>query len=183
VDEADAKFGSVHSKDVHETERRLSGNLIILQGDPSMYGRVIWLLATSRPDNLDPDTLRRAPVKFAIFDLQGDKRKEFIRKMFARKNVTIPDDEMEKVIKITEAYSASDFGFLLREVLSRNISVLATLEIWQADVAIRAKRAAQEVLAALNCSYRSTVPAGLREKLGTDEFEEMVQDAKLVLNS
>jgi hypothetical protein len=181
VDEAHTKFGSVHKSDTHETERRLAGNLIALQGDPSMFGKVIWLLATSRPDELDPDILSRSPVQIPIFDLEGDDRKEFVKALFARKNIIIPDDEFDQVIAKTASYSNRDFGFLVAEVLSRSISVLETLGIWQATTAIRAKRKAQSVIAAQTCSYPDLLPSFLRDKVGTKEFDLDLQAARLVL--
>lgn len=181
VDEAHTKFGSVHKSDTHETERRLAGSLIALQGDPSMFGKVIWLLATSRPDELDPDILSRSPVQIPIFDQEGEDRKEFVKALFARKKITIPDDDFEQVIAKTASYSNRDFGFLVAEVLSRSISVLNTLGIWQATTAIRAKRKAQEVIAAQTCSYPDLLPSYLRQRVGTKEFDQDIQAARIVL--
>lgn len=54
VDEAHTAFGSIHSGETHKTEKRLSGNIIKMMGDPSFLGKVVWGLMTSRPDELDP---------------------------------------------------------------------------------------------------------------------------------
>lgn len=183
VDEAHTKFGSVHKADVHETERRLAGSLIELMGDPSMFGKVIWLLATSRPDELDPDILSRSPVQIPIFDLEGSERTDFVKALFARKKIALPEADVETVITKTATYSNRDFSFLVAEVLSRNISVPATLEVWQATTAIRAKRNAQMVIAAQNCSYPELLPKALRERMSTKEFETDTQAAKLVLSA
>jgi AAA+ superfamily predicted ATPase len=181
VDEADSKFGSAHNADVHETERRLAGSLIEMMGDPSMFGKVIWLLATSRPDLLETDILSRSPVQIPIFDLEDAERSDFVKALFARKKIAIPEDDLPKILEKTKTYSNRDFGFLVAEVLSRNISVLETLNVWQATSAIRAKRTAQEVIAAQNCSYPELLPVRLANRIGSKEFEADVQAAKLVL--
>src|SRR5207245_8823930 len=63
VDEAHTAFGSVHSRDSHETEKRLAGNVIKIIGDPKYLGKVVWGLMTSRPEELDADVKRHDPTQ------------------------------------------------------------------------------------------------------------------------
>jgi SpoVK/Ycf46/Vps4 family AAA+-type ATPase len=182
VDEAHTQFGSVHKSDTHETEKRLAGNIIKLMGDRTMFGKVLWGLMTSRPDELDPDVKSRAPIQIPIFDPAGDERKIFISGLFARYGVPVSDEELPEMMKKTENYSARDFDFLVKEMKgSGSISVLKTLEIWQASASILKQRRLQTLLAAQHCSYPGLIPADLREKLQTDEIEIEVQRLKDLL--
>jgi SpoVK/Ycf46/Vps4 family AAA+-type ATPase len=182
VDEAHTQFGSVHKSDTHETEKRLAGNIIKLMGDRSMFGKVLWGLMTSRPDELDPDVKSRAPIQIPIFDPAGDERKTFIQGLFARYGVPISDEELPEMMKITQNYSARDFDFLVKEMKgSGSTSVLQTLGIWQASASILKQRRLQTLLAAQHCSYPGLIPADLREKMQTDEIEIEVQRLKDLL--
>ena len=182
VDEAHTQFGSVHKSDTHETEKRLAGNIIKMMGDRSLFGKVLWGLMTSRPDELDPDVKSRAPIQIPIFDLDGEERQSFITALFARQGVPIPLEEVDQVLKKTANYSARDFDFLSKEMRgSGRTSVLKTLEVWQASASILRQRRLQTLLAAQHCSYPALLPAELKEKLQTDEIEQEVQRLKAVL--
>ncbi len=182
VDEAHTQFGSVHKSDTHETEKRLAGNIIKLMGDRSMFGKVLWGLMTSRPDELDPDIKSRAPIQIPIFDPAGDERSTFVTELFARYGVPISAEELPQMLKITANYSARDFDFLVKEMRgSGRTSVLATLEVWQASSSILKQRRLQTLLAAQHCSYPGLIPAELREKLQTDDIEIEVQRLKDLL--
>jgi SpoVK/Ycf46/Vps4 family AAA+-type ATPase len=182
VDEAHTQFGSVHKSDTHETEKRLAGNIIKMMGDRTMFGKVLWALMTSRPDELDPDVKSRAPIQVPIFDLEGDERREFVLRLFARRDIHIPDDEMERVLSITENYSARDFEFLVKEVKgSGRTSVLQTLEVWQASASILRQRKLQTLIAAQHCSYPALLPENLRTLIGSDQIERQVHQLKAAL--
>ena len=77
----------MHASQTHQTEQRLSGNIIKMMGDPRYFGKVLWGLMTSRPDELDPDIKSRAPIQIPVFDLEGEERKEFVFELFKRKNI------------------------------------------------------------------------------------------------
>jgi ATPase family associated with various cellular activities (AAA) len=182
MDEAHTQFGSVHRSDTHETEKRLAGNIIKMMGDRSMFGKVLWGLMTSRPDELDPDVKSRAPVQIPIFDLEGDERKTFVTEMFARQGVPIPPGEVDEVLKETNNYAARDYDFLVKEMRgSGRTSVLETLQVWQASASILKQRRLQTLLAAQHCSYPALLPQELKQKLQTDEIEQEVQRLKALL--
>jgi hypothetical protein len=182
VDEAHTAMGSVHKGETHETEKRLAGNFIKLMGDPTMFGKVLWGLMTSRPDSLDPDVKSRAPIQVPIFDLEGDERAEFVTELFGRKKVAIPSVEVADVLEITKNYSARDFSFLVKEVKGQGTgSVLKTLEIWRASASILRERRLQKLIAAQHCSYPGLLPADLKEYVGTEAYETEIQMLKLAL--
>ncbi|MBP6745560.1 AAA family ATPase, partial [bacterium] len=89
IDEAHTQMGSVHKSDTHETEKRLAGNIIKMMGDPTLFGKVLWALGTSRPDELDPDVKSRDPIQIPIFDLDGEERQSYVSELFARAGVPI----------------------------------------------------------------------------------------------
>jgi ATPase family associated with various cellular activities (AAA) len=182
VDEAHTQFGSVHRSDTHETEKRLAGNIIKMMGDRAMFGKVLWGLMTSRPDELDPDVKSRSPIQVPIFDLDGDERKQFVTELFARKGVPIPEGEVDAVLKKTENYSARDYDFLVKEVRgSGRTSVLQTLEVWQASASILKQRRLQTLLAAEHCSYPALLPEALKPEVQGGEIEDEIQQLKALL--
>lgn len=93
IDEADTVFGG-RGENVHETEKRLTGNFIKMIGDPANRGRIIWVFITSRPDLLLPDFIRRLEVKLGFFNPAGDDRLDFLRNIL--ENVEINYDELNK---------------------------------------------------------------------------------------
>ncbi|MCP4214064.1 MAG: AAA family ATPase [bacterium] len=163
VDEAHTAFGSVHSGQTHQTEQRLSGNIIKMMGDNRYLGKVLWGMMTSRPDELDPDIKSRAPIQVPIFDLEGDERKEFVMELFKRKNILPTEEEIAEVLTRTNYYSARDYRNFTAEVLAQqrrnsSVSVLDVLMGWQASKSIKRQRQFQEMIAALHCSYPKLLP-------------------------
>ncbi len=183
VDEAHTAFGSVHSSHTHETEKRLAGNIIKMMGDRTLYGKVLWGLMTSRPDELDPDVKSRAPIQIPIFDLEGEERQKFVQALFARKKVILPEEEVAEVMTLTASYSARDFDYLVKEVKgSGRSSVLETLRVWQASNSIRQQRLLQTLIAAQHCSYPGLLPADIKEFAGSAELDAKIQDLRLKLH-
>lgn len=182
VDEAHTQFGSVHKSDTHETEKRLAGNIIKMMSDPALFGKVLWALGTSRPDELDPDVKSRSPIQIPIFDLEGEERLTYVTELFARAGLAIAPEEMDEVMKITANYSSRDYSFLVKEMKgSGRTSVLATLEVWRASNSILRQRKMQTMIAALHCSYPTLLPAALREKADSGALDDEVEALKAVL--
>ncbi len=184
VDEAHAAFGSIHSGETHDTEKRLMANIIKMMSDKTLLSKVVWCLMTTRPDLLDPDVLSRAPKQIPIFDLEGTERAEFFSAMFSRKGITLEEAELTHVIAETTWYSNRDLDFLIREVKSARrdtpkITVPQVLETWSASKGIVTKRAAQSFIAASTSSYPALVPS----RFNTPNFEDEVRRAKALLSS
>ncbi|TVR15176.1 MAG: ATP-binding protein, partial [Planctomycetota bacterium] len=80
VDEADTQFGDV-GPGAHDTERRLTGRLQAMMSDPSLLGKVFWLLMTARIDLLAPD-LRRpgraGDLIIPVLDPEEHERRAFV---------------------------------------------------------------------------------------------------------
>jgi hypothetical protein len=75
-------FGG-RGEEVHETEKRLTGNFIKMMGDPKNRGRILWVFITSRPDLLLPDFIRRLEIKIGFFNPKGNDRLEFLKKILS----------------------------------------------------------------------------------------------------
>ena len=168
VDEAHTAFGSVHSGQTHQTEQRLSGNIIKMMGDPRYLGKVLWGLMTSRPDELDPDIKSRAPIQIPIFDLEGEERKAFVTEILKRKNICPAEEELNQVLTLTTYYSARDYRNLTAEIVAQkrkapNLTVLDVLMGWQASKSIKRQREFQEMIAALHCSYPHLLPKKFKD--------------------
>ncbi|MCB1043697.1 MAG: AAA family ATPase [Acidobacteria bacterium] len=166
VDEAHTAFGSVHSGDTHQTEMRLSGNIIKMMGNPDYLSKVLWGMMTSRPDELDPDIKSRAPIQVPIFDLEGEPRERFVKEMFKRKGIKL-GSEIEEILKATDYYSARDYRNLVAEVLAQQkknpeVTAQEVLSGWYASKSIKTQREFQSLIAALHCSYPNLLPEGLR---------------------
>lgn len=184
VDEAHTAFGSVHSRDTHETEKRLAGNMIKMMGDPSLRGKILWALMTSRPDELDPDVKSRAPIQIPVFDLEGDERRQFVGEMLRRKKVKFAEAELDKIIGQTHYYSARDYDNFVREIRAAQkkspvVSLHEVLSQWQASKSIERQRKLQTFIAALHCSYPELLPEALRGK--EEEIQTMVEEMKLLM--
>jgi len=185
VDEAHTAFGSVHSSDTHQTEQRLSGNIIKMMGDPRFLGKVLWGLMTSRPDELDPDIKSRAPLQIPIFDLEGDERREFVSGMFSRKKIALTNEEMALLLERTDYYSARDYRNLIAETMAQRkmdpkIPIVQILEQWQASKSIKQERLFQEMVAAQHCSYPLLLPERYRQTSDAD-LSDQIEMMKLRL--
>ncbi|MCK5241058.1 AAA family ATPase [bacterium] len=185
VDEAHTAFGSVHSGQTHQTEQRLAGNIIKMMGDPRYLGKVLWGLMTSRPDELDPDIKSRAPIQIPIFDLEGDERKTFVRKMFKRKGIVVTEDELETALQQTDYYSARDYRNLTAEIKAQKKkdatrTVLGVLQGWQASKSIKRQREFQEMIAALHCSYPNLLPSRYRTE-SEEALLRRTEELKMIL--
>lgn len=186
VDEAHTAFGSVHSGQTHQTEQRLSGNIIKMMGDPRYLGKVLWALMTSRPDELDPDIKSRAPVQVPIFDLEGKERKDFVKELFKRKKIEPTAQELDEVLALTNYYSARDYRNLVAEVLAQQRkdpqkTVIDVLTGWQASKSIKRQRTFQEMIAALHCSYPNLLPTRYKD-ISDDALMRQVEELKMLLH-
>ena len=176
VEEARATLGSVHREDVHETERRLTGYIISMMSNKAYLGRVLWVLDTARPDVLDPDFQRRAPIQIGIFDPEGEERTAYINELLRRNGLTTTDEELADILKRTEKYSASDLNTLVTLARGDGTSVLQVLEYWEApDISI--ERNFQALVAMLHCTYKDLIPPSLQGK-DREEIRRTVQEFK-----
>jgi hypothetical protein len=181
VDEAHTQFGSVHKSDTHETEKRLAGNIIKMMSDPTLLGKVVWALGTSRPDELDPDVKSRSPVQIPIFDLEGKERLDYVVSLFERAGIKVAEEELAQVLEATANYSNRDLRDLVKEVKGSRSSVLETLQFWQASSSILQQRLMQTLIAAQHCSYPQLIPPKLKELIASGELDAKVRQLKAQL--
>lgn len=186
VDEAHTQFGSVHDSDTHKTEKRLAGNIISMMSNPAFLGKVVWVLMTSRPDELDPDIKSRAPEQIPIFDLEGDARRSFVAEMFARKGIQLSEEELTEVMQSTEHFSNRDFKNLVGKVKAKQrrnpeLTVVEVLRKWRASTSIILERELQKLIAAQHCSYPDLLPEDLRN-MQASELQNRVDELRALLH-
>ena len=118
IDEADTMFGSLDGSS-HETERRLTGKIQAMMSDPSLKGRVFWLLMTARVHRLSPDIRRPAEWAMSSFPsltpLEQD-RKDFVAGYSAQLIAPMTQNCKNVSIKLTFPTSAADFAALRSEL-------------------------------------------------------------------
>ncbi|MFH1098758.1 MAG: ATP-binding protein [Candidatus Uhrbacteria bacterium] len=175
VNEADTQFGGV-GQDAHETERRLTGKIQAMMSDPRLRGKVHWILDTARVQNLSPDIRRPGrggDLIVAMFDPDGEDRKDFVRWTVEDVLVSPPDDAVLEEIDIqTTGYSAGAFtalrAELRRKAASQKLDEKAVLAIVADAIPsdIGAMRRYQELQALLNCTRRSLLPVAFRDLRG-----------------
>lgn len=183
VDEAHTAFGSVHSRDAHETERRLSGRIIQMMSDKRFRGKLVWVLMTSRPDLLDPDIVSRASVQIPILDLQGAEREEFVVQLLTRGGIAVPDEFKPTLFKTTETWSSRDLSELIAEAKAHKDTPLQkVLELWRppAAEALPERRRFQGLIAAKHCSYPAVLPPWITE-LTVEKREREVETLRMKL--
>ncbi|MBI3469083.1 MAG: ATP-binding protein [Planctomycetes bacterium] len=167
VDEADTQFGGV-GEGVHETERRLTGKIQQMMSDPSLRGRVIWLLMTARIHLLSPDIRRPGRVGdliVPVLDPEGEDRKAFLQWVLSAALSCVPDDAtVERLDRLTPGYSAAAFTSLRSQLKARAQGGPLTIEAIEEIVrdnllpAIELTRRYQTLQALVNCTRRSLLP-------------------------
>ena len=169
VDEADTQFGGVGA-DVHETEKRLTGKVQQMMSDPSLRGKVTWLLMTARIQNLSPDIRRPGRVGdliLPVLDPEGDDRRDFVRWMISSVLDGDLDGAVQQLEPLTLDYSAASFASLrstLKARAAREDSNKLPLEQIEAVLhdhlppAIGRTRRYQTLQALVNCTRRSLLP-------------------------
>lgn len=178
-DEADTKLGNVRNEgQTHEVTRELYGNLATMMSDPTLLGRVVWLLMTCRPDKFGADMMDRCSVMFAVFDLEGERRKRYIRKQFSRKKLELSDEELEVVVQKTGGLSNRKIGDMIKLFRGRKkrkaeLTVSDFLAEWSANNTISVERRLQTLIAAQHCTYSSQLPENLKDKSPEDISKEL----------
>ncbi len=158
IDEADTQFGGVGS-DAHETERRLTGKIQAMMSDPSLKGRVIWLLMTARIHLLSPDIRRpgrAGDLIIPVLDPEGEDFDEFLKWTF--KDWLVYKDGSPKLKELTKGYSAASFAAMKSLIKSKdckNFDEVVDLinDTIQPDIA--ETREYQTLQAKLNCTRQS----------------------------
>jgi hypothetical protein len=130
VDEADTMFGG-RGEEVHETEKRLTGNFIKMMGDPKNRGRILWVFITSRPDLLLPDFIRRLEIKIGFFNPRGNDRLEFLKKILSDVDMdydVLKENEKKQIGEIFKDFSPAEFNMLSTQLKAEK-KIASSLDI------------------------------------------------------
>lgn len=185
VDEADTVFARPGAN-THETEQRLFGNVITMMGDPRNRAKIVWVLMTSRPDNLAPDLKRsgRCGLHLPIFDPEGDDREAFVDYVMAEcglKRSAFTKRERAGFDAAIASFSPADFRELIvelkteREIQNGTLSPSAVLTVIEECLAgsLERQRRVQTLQALLHCSRRSLIAPSLVALTRDDIYAEL----------
>lgn len=172
IGEADTQFGGV-GKDVHETERRLTGRIQNLMSDPKLRGRVVWVLTTARPQNLSPDIRRPGRAGSSMIPMlepEDEDREELLAWILRE---AVGSEEISSEMKTlvdgkTKGYSPAAFKDLKDKFEARKSQrtldrlsfddVKAVVhDVLPADIG--KQREYQNLQALVNCTSRSLLPS------------------------
>ena len=191
VDEADTQFGGV-GQDAHSTERRLTGKIQAMMSDPQLRGNITWLLMTARIYNLSPDLRREGRVGdmvIPVLDPNGEDREAFLRWTIAKVlSDSLPDDAVERLLKVTEDYSAASFASLRSDLEAASIlkeDSQATGELTLDEIIAVAEdrilpnigpiRHYQTLQALLNCTRKSLLPGDYSPEIRESWVKQIAQ--------
>ncbi len=191
VDEADTQFGGV-GQDAHSTERRLTGKIQAMMSDPQLRGNITWLLMTARIYNLSPDLRREGRVGdmvIPVLDPNGEDREAFLRWTIAKVLPgSLPDDAVERLLKVTADYSAASFASLRSDLEAASIlkeDSQATGELTLDEIIAVAEdrilpnigpiRHYQTLQALLNCTRKSLLPGDYSPEIRESWVKQIAQ--------
>ena len=191
VDEADTQFGGV-GRDAHSTERRLTGKIQAMMSDPQLRGNITWLLMTARIYNLSPDLRREGRVGdivVPVLDPSGDDREAFLRWTLAKVfRGSLPDDAVERLLKVTEDYSAASFASLRSDLeaaslLKKDSETTGKLTLDEIIAVAEDRilpnigpiRQYQTLQALLNCTRKSLLPGDYSPEIRESWVKQIAQ--------
>jgi hypothetical protein len=189
MDECDTSFGGV-GKDTHETERRLTGKIQQMMSDPSLKGKVIWLLMTARIHMLSPDIRRpgrAGDLILPVLDPVGQDREDFIRWSLGPIADKIGNkfDVLVKTLdtKLDSSYSAAAFS-TLRDHLKINYhpdndDLISQITFLVEDLLppnIGKTREYQTLQALVNCTRKCLLPSCKDIKQMRDEWDKRIRE-------
>ena len=191
VDEADTQFGGV-GQDAHSTERRLTGKIQAMMSDPQLRGNITWLLMTARIYNLSPDLRREGRVGdivVPVLDPSGEDREDFLRWTVAKASSTpFSEEEIERLLKLTEAYSAASFASLRSDLEAASLLKTrseTTGELTVDEIIAVAEdrilpnigpiRQYQTLQALLNCTRKSLLPGDYSPEIRESWVKQIAQ--------
>ncbi len=191
VDEADTQFGGV-GQDAHSTERRLTGKIQAMMSDPQLRGNITWLLMTARIYNLSPDLRREGRVGdivVPVLDPSGDDREAFLRWTIAKVFPgALPDDAVERLLKVTADYSAASFASLRSDLeaatlLKKNSETPGKLTLDEIIAVAEDRilpnigpiRHYQTLQALLNCTRKSLLPGDYSPEIRESWVKQIAQ--------
>ena len=186
VDEADTQFGSVGT-DAHSTERRLTGKIQAMMSDPQLRGNITWLLMTARIYQLSPDLRREGRVGdmvIPVLDPTGDDREAFLRWTLAKVIPgPLPEDAVERLVKLTEDYSAASFASLRSDLEAASLIKQGKLTLDEIIAVAEDRilpnigpiRHYQTLQALINCTRKSLLPGDYSAEIRESWLKEIAR--------
>ena len=186
VDEADTQFGSVGT-DAHSTERRLTGKIQAMMSDPQLRGNITWLLMTARIYQLSPDLRREGRVGdmvIPVLDPKGDDREAFLRWTLAKVLPgPLPEDTIERLVKLTEDYSAASFASLRSDLEAASLIKQGKLTLDEIIAVAEDRilpnigpiRHYQTLQALINCTRKSLLPGDYSPEIRESWLKEIAR--------
>ena len=199
VDEADAMLGSRKSSGDSGTSSRTFGMIAQQMGDTRYRGKILWMLATTRPDYLPIDLKRqgRAEVHMPLF--YPTEQKE-LRQMFlilAKKmgtsldEDTLPEIQEEKIGQLSGADIEGILGRAWRKSLVQGYDAIQTTYLQEAldgfiPMAQSAERQLQMLAAVIECTDQEFLPESIQEMItrvgGRNKVQERLTQLKAVVD-
>ena len=186
VDEADTQFGDV-GKDAHSTERRLTGKIQAMMSDPQLRGNITWLLMTARIYHLSPDLRREGRVGdmvIPVLDPKDKDREDFLRWTLAKVLPSpLSEDAMERLLKLTEDYSAASFASLRSDLEAASLIKKDKLTLDEIIVVAEDRilpnigpiRHYQTLQALVNCTRKSLLPGDYSPEIRESWMKQIAQ--------
>ena len=126
IDEIDQVLGqrvtSQEQGSATKSEARMFGRLLEFLGDDKHRGKVVWIGATNRPDQMDDAMLRRFDRKFPVLlPYEADNRKKILE---AFKDGTIKyldydkDIDLDEVATLMDGYTGSEMEQIIINAMS-----------------------------------------------------------------
>jgi AAA+ superfamily predicted ATPase len=176
VDEADAALGNRSMEGDSGTSNRVFSMIASQMGDTKYRGKIIWMLLTSRPDNLPIDLKRqgRAEVHIPLFYPQEKAEiAEMLRVMAAKNKIKLAEGALPEVDPQRQLSGADLESIMLgarrrglaagREIVERG-DVQASLDSFIPS-AQGLEKEIQELVAVIECTDREFLPPRWREQI------------------
>ena len=188
IDEADAALGTREASGDSGTSSRVFSMIASQMGDTRYRGKIMWMLLTSRPDNLPVDLKRqgRAEVHIPLFYPTDEEEFRAMFRVMALKNrVKMTKNAFAHLEPGSRGLSGSDIESV---VLGANRLVMADgrKQVTRKDIdqalsdfipsAQGLEREAQELAAVLECTQVSFLPTVWRERVSMPNGRVAIQE-------
>ena len=180
VDEADAALGNRSMEGDSGTSNRVFSMIASQMGDTKYRGKIIWMLLTSRPDNLPIDLKRqgRAEVHIPLFYPQEKAEiAEMLRVMGAKNKIKLAEGALPEVDPKRQLSGADLESIMLgarRRALAANRETVERADVQGSldsfiPSAQGVEKEIQELVAVIECTDREFLPARWREQIDPPE--------------
>ncbi|GLR11404.1 ATPase AAA [Chitinimonas prasina] len=194
IDEGDRSFGSRSEDSDGGTSSRVIARLKTFMSEPENRGRVLFIMMTNRPDKLDIDIKRpgRLDVKLPFFYAQTDaERVEIVGALLARHGMSWVATDAQRLQACTPlaGYSNADLEAVVLLAAASVSDQGSSISAEQFEQAVADFMPPQdrnmvrymELLAALECSRRSWLPAHLQD-LSTEAMQAQLLQLQHIIH-